>query len=235
MLNSDAKNVFNVLDVVSEVSRYPYVEHFMGALYDYHRPTFYHSVHVSVISVQIGQEYGLSPKRLRALAAGALLHDIGKTRIPLRILNKTAPLTDEEYRIMRMHSLYSYDMIHSVVSDVPPMVELTALMHHQYLDFSGYPSAGEVPPDIDFTRIPTEARIVSVADVYHAIISPRTYKDSLTGLYAIGELYLEVDRGKMDVRFVKILCDLVSEDRLILCLDSSFLFHNGIPSGHEKT
>lgn len=232
-MKRESNNVFEVLSIVSEVSRYPYVEYFMGNLYDYHRPTFFHSLHVAVISVQIGLVYGLSPNRLHHLAAGALLHDIGKIRIPLRILNKTEQLSDEEYDIMKRHPLYSYDMIHSIKCDISPIIELTALMHHQHVDFTGYPSPGEAPPGTDFTRLPTEARIVSVADVYHAIISPRAYKESLSGLYAIGELYRAVDRHHVDVRFVKILCDLVSENQLALCMDCSSLFHNGIPAGHD--
>jgi hypothetical protein len=107
-------------------------------------------------------------KRLRRLELAALLHDYGKLRIPAALLNKAGPLTPDEWGLVRMHPAMG-------AADAPvdeEFVETGAILwHHKRFDGTGYPD-GELAGD----RIPLEARITAVADVFDALCSPRSYR-----------------------------------------------------------
>ncbi|HPW41973.1 MAG TPA: HD-GYP domain-containing protein, partial [Bacillota bacterium] len=108
-------------------------------------------------------------EKLRELGMGAMLHDIGKTRIPHEILNKPESLTKEEFELVKKHTSYGYELLKR--SDVlSTYASYIALTHHERHDGEGYPLGlrGE--------EIHEFARIVSVADVFDAITSDRVYK-----------------------------------------------------------
>lgn len=207
-------NSFNTIDLVIQAYHRPFVRSLLTNLADYHMPTYIHSLHVALIAVQMGSEHGFSDTDLLDLASGALLHDIGKIEIPLSILDKDGPLTDEEFAVIKMHPLISYQLLNEQSVAHAHVIDLICLMHHLYLDDTGYPSGSEMPFGIDTSIIPAAARIVTISDIFGAIVSPRPYKYSLTNTYAMGELYKLGD--KVDAHFVKILDHLVAENRLLL-------------------
>jgi HD-GYP domain-containing protein (c-di-GMP phosphodiesterase class II) len=131
--------------------------------------TFSHSVNVCVLSLITGISMKYDEEKLRELGIGAMLHDVGKTRIPPEILNKPESLTEEEFNIVKKHTSYGYEMLKrsKVLSTYASYIALT---HHERYDGEGYPLGlrGE--------EIHEFARIVSVADVYDAITSDRIYK-----------------------------------------------------------
>ena len=132
--------------------------------------TFRHSVDVATISAIIGKKYGLSEKQLHELLLAGLLHDMGKSKIPNEILNKPGKLTDEEFAVMKTHSTIGYNILKEK-NEFSPDILLGVLMHHEKLNGAGYPMG------VKDDKIPTYARIISVADVYDALVTKRPYKE----------------------------------------------------------
>jgi putative two-component system response regulator len=102
------------------------------------------------------------------------MHDIGKIGIPDRILLKNGPLNDEEWSVMRMHTIFGGQILESSGIGFLRLGEVIALTHHEKWDGSGYPNG------ISGTSIPLAGRIVAVADVFDALMSKRPYKPALT-------------------------------------------------------
>lgn len=131
--------------------------------------TYRHNIAVGAISTLIGKWMGLDPKELMQLTTAALLHDAGKMLVPEEILNKPGKLTDEEYEIMKSHTVLGYNLLKETVG-LNERQALVALQHHERLDGSGYPYG------IKEDKIDLFSRIVMVADIYHAMTSPRVYR-----------------------------------------------------------
>lgn len=131
--------------------------------------TFKHSVDVATISMIVAKQQELSPEEVREIGVCGLLHDIGKTKIPNAILNKPGKLNDDEFAIMRQHSTYSYNMIKDR-AEFSPAVCLGVLQHHEKINGSGYPMG------VSAEKICPYAKILSVADIYDALVTERPYK-----------------------------------------------------------
>ncbi len=134
--------------------------------------TFEHSVNVCIISLVIGMGLGYTRPKLKDLGVGAILHDIGKLRIPAEILKKPSQLTVQEFEEIKKHSYYGYEILKknprlSMVSS------FIALGHHERFDGSGYPL------QLKGENIHQCARIVAVADVFDALSSDRVYRKKL--------------------------------------------------------
>lgn len=138
-----------------------------------------HCLRLQRLSYATGQELALESHRLHVLDYGAYLHDVGKIKIPLEILQKPAKLTDEEYRIIKNHPSYGYDMLaNTFMKEAGRIVE----QHHERLDGSGYPFA------LSQENILLEAYIVAVADTYDAMTTDRPYRKALDPQIAFDEL-----------------------------------------------
>jgi len=144
----------------------------MTTLRDYDEYTFTHSVNVCIFSVALGKKLGLGKHELYELGLGALMHDVGKVRMPLELINKAGPLTDEEHRTMQEHTteglLALFDM--RGFSELPLRPMLSVYEHHMKSDLSGYPRC--IRPR-DPTLFP---RIVAVADGFDAATTKRSYQ-----------------------------------------------------------
>ena len=134
--------------------------------------TFRHSVDVAALSMMIGRREGLSSDRIHELGTAGLFHDLGKTRIPNEILNKPGRLTPEEFEIMKKHSEYSYMMIKDN-PDISTDIALGVLQHHEKMNGTGYPNGvmgGLIHP---------YAKILTVADIFDALVTDRPYKKAM--------------------------------------------------------
>ena len=131
-----------------------------------------HTRRVALRAVQVGEELGLAPERLRVLAAGGLLHDMGKLSVPDAILKKPGPLDDREYELVKRHSEWGDELLARL--GFPPDVRRLVRDHHERLDGSGYPF-GAYGEQLDL-----ETRIIGACDVYDALISPRVYRGAWT-------------------------------------------------------
>lgn len=136
------------------------------------RETEGHSQRVAEMTMDLARALDVPPDQLVHLRRGALLHDIGKMGIPDAILHKAGPLTDEEWKIMRLHPVYAYDFLKEIpflrpAGDIPHL-------HHERWNGSGYPLG------LREEEIPLSARIFAVADVWDAMRSARPYRRGLS-------------------------------------------------------
>lgn len=205
-------NTFDIIDTILSTLQFPYVQSTMGQLLKYHPGTYLHSLHVASISIQLADVYGMTPQSIFSISAGALTHDIGKVRVPIEILNKNGTLSPSEKEIIQMHPLYSFYIINSL--GAPKTVSEICLLHHKYADLSGYPAS--LPDGFVYEKIPLGASIVTIADIFSAIVSPRSYKNNLSETYALSELYKMASRGLVEDELVKILELLIRENRLLI-------------------
>lgn len=134
--------------------------------------TYEHSVNVCVLSLVMGMSLKYSNDKLRDLGVGALLHDIGKLRIPEEILKKPSGLTVEEFEEVKKHTIYGYEILKGI-DGLSKLSAYIALGHHERFDGSGYPM------HLKGRDINQCARIVAVADVFDALSSDRVYRKKL--------------------------------------------------------
>ncbi|MDX2192973.1 MAG: HD domain-containing protein [Gemmatimonadales bacterium] len=144
----------------------------LTAIRDYDEYTFTHSVNVCIFSVALGKKLGLSKLQLYDLGMAALLHDMGKSRIPLEVLNKTGGLDEREWRLMQAHTWQGALALFQMrgFEDIPWRSILAAHEHHMKRDRSGYPRS------VRHRELGLFTRIVSVADGYDAATTRRAYQ-----------------------------------------------------------
>jgi len=164
-----------------------------------------HTRRVALLAVQIGERLGLPPSRLRSLATGGLLHDIGKLAVPDEILKKPGSLTDDEFGVIKRHPEWGHHLL-GELGDFAPDVRRLVLDHHERLDGSGYPRG------LTQAQLDLETRILAVCDVYDALISPRVYRDAWTQERALG-LLREGAGALFDARCVAALERVVEDAR----------------------
>lgn len=131
--------------------------------------TFVHTVNVGILSAALGEAIGMSEEQIFQLTVAALLHDVGKQRTPLEILNKTGKLEDIERRRMERHTVEGAAILLSR-RGVPDVAPIVAFEHHANLDGSGYPHLGRL------ARPHLASQIVHVADVFDALRTNRPYR-----------------------------------------------------------
>jgi len=171
----------------------------MSALDARDRETEGHSMRVSQLACLLGEKIGLDSDQLKALERGALLHDIGKIGISDTILHKPGKLTEDEWKIMRMHP----DIGARIVERIPFLQESMTVVryHHERWDGSGYPLG------IKGADIPIQARIFATVDVFDALTSKRSYRSKSTPDEAIQ--YLREQSGILfDADIVNVLSQL---------------------------
>jgi putative nucleotidyltransferase with HDIG domain len=163
-----------------------------------------HTRRVALRAVQLGEELGLSPARLRELATGGLVHDIGKLSVPNSILRKPGALTDDEFAIVQRHAEIGSRMLGDL--GFSKSVSRLVLDHHERLDGSGYPRGLTGP------MVSLEARILAVCDVYDALISTRVYREAFSHDEAVAILAAEGGE-KLDRRCVAALIGILAGER----------------------
>lgn len=132
------------------------------------RETEGHTLRVTGLSVKLARRMGISEGELIFIRRGALLHDIGKLGVPDSILHKASTLTDEEWKIMRQHPQFAYDMLYPI-EYLRPALDIP-FCHHEKWDGTGYPRG------LSGEQIPLAARIFAVVDVWDAVTSDRPYR-----------------------------------------------------------
>jgi putative nucleotidyltransferase with HDIG domain len=139
------------------------------AVKQYENLTYCHSVNVAVLSLLLGKHVGLDDATLTTLVEAALLHDVGKTQIPLEIVKKAGALDKQERKLIEAHTTLGAEIL--VQSEgLHPLTPTIALEHHRGVKGTGYPDLGNAIPH-------PMSQIVSVADIYEAITGARSYQD----------------------------------------------------------
>lgn len=138
-------------------------------MYDYDACTYTHTKNVTLLALLAAIEMQYSVDDLRNIALGAILHDIGKLKVPLSILDKPGRLTPKEFAVVQKHPRIGYDMI-ADAGPVSSAVKQIVLQHHENFDGSGYPMC------LDRYHGYRHARLVHICDVYEAMCAKRPYK-----------------------------------------------------------
>lgn len=151
------------------------------------RETEGHSSRVTRLAVRLGERLGYSPDQLKILERGALLHDIGKIGISDTILHKPGPLTEDEWKIMKLHP----DIGAKIVNGIPFLEDTITVIrfHQERWDGTGYPKG------LSGTEIPELARLFAVVDTFDALTSKRPYREKISQEEAL--VYLREEAGKL--------------------------------------
>ena len=157
-LVNEAKSGFHLFDMLHNMRNYD-------------DPTYSHSVNVALICNVFGKWLGMPDRDVQTLTLAGLLHDVGKLRIPETVIGKPASLTDDEYELVKTHTIEGFNILKQY--DFDDKVKNAALMHHERCDGSGYPMG------LLGNRIDSFAKIVAIADVYDAMTSARVYRGPL--------------------------------------------------------
>jgi putative nucleotidyltransferase with HDIG domain len=164
-----------------------------------------HCQRVAFFACVLADSAGMDSRSLFWFRLGALLHDIGKIIVPTEVLNKASGLTDEEWAIMKRHPEAGLELVSDI--DFPGDVRAIIRNHHERWDGNGYPDrlAGE--------EIPFAARILCVADVYDALTTARSYRDSLSHARAADEM--RAQQGQFDPHLLETFLDWAGENATV--------------------
>lgn len=176
--------------------------------------TFKHSVDVATMAMIIARKSGLSNKDIYQIGVSGLLHDVGKSHIPNEILNKAGKLTEEEFTVMKNHTIYGYNILKEK-SEISNEIIAGVLQHHEKINGRGYPLklAGK--------QITSYARVLSVADIYDALVTERPYKKGFSAHDALEMIMAMTD--ELDVDFMRSFLDTV----ILYPVDTSVTLSNG--------
>jgi putative nucleotidyltransferase with HDIG domain len=143
----------------------------LTTLKNYDNYTFTHMVNVSILTMGQARTLGVDGPLLREFGLAALMHDIGKVRTPLEVLNKPDKLNDEEFAIMKRHVVDGAEILRAT-PDIPTLAPVVAFEHHLRLDGTGYPAG------VQRTGLNLGTMLCSISDVYDAMRSQRAYQQA---------------------------------------------------------
>lgn len=174
-----------------------------------------HNYRVSRYTLMIMQL--IDPKRINsALRLASGFHDVGKAKLDPAILSKPGKLTDAEYEHVKLHSVYSWELLRK---HLPEQIANIARWHHEKLDGSGYPD------HLRGDSIPLESRVIAVADIFDALTTSRCYRGAFTFEKALNIIQEDVEHGKLDGQVFDALRQLVQRGTLREGVDN--LLQNG--------
>jgi putative nucleotidyltransferase with HDIG domain len=139
----------------------------------YHEGTFQHCLLVTGVAVAFALEIGFTNQDVKRLGMAATLHDIGKARIPLSILDKPGQLDPGEQEIMRSHPAIGYELLKGLPGVTPEILD-GVKHHHEYLDGSGYPDG------LTAVQISDLVRLLTISDIFAALIESRPYRPQMS-------------------------------------------------------
>ena len=164
-----------------------------------------HALRVTAFAISLARELKMSKKRIENLEIAAILHDLGKLAVNEKILYKRGRLGEVEFKEVKHHPHHGAMMVHPIyfLREIIPIME----HHHENYDGSGYPLG------LKGEKIPLEARILSIADIYEALTANRPYRNALTKKQAIAIMAKEKGR-KLDTKLTDVFLKMVEEGRL---------------------
>jgi putative nucleotidyltransferase with HDIG domain len=192
---SEMSNTIN--SIIDDILENPDVQislNDIGASDEY---TFSHSVSTTVYSLLIANRLGYSRPMMEKLAAGALLHDMGKVLLDSKIVNKADKLEPEEFEHIKLHTTLGYEALKKCVN-LTELSRIISLYHHERMDGTGYPTGAKAGELHEFTRI------VALADVYDALVSDRCYRKKWSSNQAVNYL-IEHAESQFDTKLVSVL------------------------------
>jgi len=164
--------------------------------------TYKHSLKVAGLSVQLLKNSRFLANEIIVYYAG-LFHDIGKSLMPLEILNKEAPLTRDEFNLIKDHAKQGFRILQEY--QFPSEILFAALLHHEKYDGSGYPVG------FSGSEIPVIARIISICDTFDALTSDRPYRQAYTVPEALN--ILKKTKEQFDPQLIEIFIAMIEKNR----------------------
>ena len=158
-----------IVDVIEQKG----LSQWLDVIRSYHSQTYQHCLTVTALAVAFGKHLGFSRTDTEKMATAGLLHDIGKARVPIDILEKRSPLNEAEIAVMQSHPEIGHYLLHDTPGLDSEMLDMV-LHHHEYLDASGYPHA------LQGSEISDLVRIITIADVFSALIE-RALQGAIVG------------------------------------------------------
>jgi putative nucleotidyltransferase with HDIG domain len=200
--NIDLQQMFSITDDIMGTLRCKNdILTFIGFIKESDEHTFHHCVNVSLLSNLFGRWLAMPQNELVELTTAGMLHDIGKTKIPNEILNKSGKLTDEEFAVIKKHPVLGYRILQN--QDIPETVKLAALMHHEKLDGSGYPMG------VKDERIGKIAKIIAICDIYDAMTANRVYRGKICPFEVI-KMFESKVYGELDTQYLLIFLNNIA-------------------------
>lgn len=179
----DGEAVTGMVDgMVASIFRNPDALVNLSRLKSFDEYTYHHSLNVAVLSIALGRSLGLVRDELRRLGIGAILHDVGKMRVPQEILNKPGKFTAEEFSVMKTHTFRGAKLLLES-EEMEKECSAVALNHHERYSGNGYPRG------IAGMAIGKPGLISAIADVYDAMTTRRVYDPGTTPQEALGRLF----------------------------------------------
>ena len=171
------------------------IEDWLASIRAHHAGTYQHCLIVTGLATAFGQSLKLAASDLGKLTVAALLHDIGKAKIDLAILDKNGPLTPAEREIIQMHPVWGADHLeaHGTVAED---IRIGVRHHHELLDGSGYPDG------LRGDRITDLTRLLTIVDIFGALVEHRSYKPPMSGETAYGIVRKMAEEGKVEKALV---------------------------------
>ncbi|MDH5659609.1 MAG: HD-GYP domain-containing protein [Gammaproteobacteria bacterium] len=191
-----------VAEIANSIARSPHALLWLTNMKERDEYTSIHCMNVCVMAVSFGRSLGMDKAELEVLGLGGLLHDLGKMRVPLEILNKPSKLTFDEFEVMKTHPMEGYNMLKAQGGDLPSDVLDIVKHHHERRNGKGYPS------QLNGDEISNMTRIIAIVDVYDAITSDRCYHDAISPYDALKNMYEWVKEDfdkEMIEQFIKCL------------------------------
>lgn len=201
--------------VTNDVNESNVVIKYLAEIKDFDEYTYTHCVNVSFYSMLIARWISLPEDRTEDVVQAALLHDIGKSKIPNEIINKKGKLTEAEFEVMKKHSQYGYEMIKDM-DEFSEDVKRAVLCHHERVDGSGYPQG------LGADAIGLYSKIVSIADVYDAMTQNRVYKKKVSP-FEVFQMFNTIGISTFDIGLLKIFMKNIST----LYIGTNVLLSNG--------
>jgi HD-GYP domain-containing protein (c-di-GMP phosphodiesterase class II) len=171
-------------------------EKWLNTVREHHESTFQHCLLVTGVAATYATRNGLTSQLATALVNAALVHDVGKANVPRQILDKPGKLTDSEFAVIRRHPRAGYDYLKSHAG-LPESVLDAVLHHHEALDGSGYPDS------LAGKQVAPLTRILTVCDIFAAIVEARSYKSAQPPSSAIMSLVDMALRSRVDYEAVR--------------------------------
>jgi putative nucleotidyltransferase with HDIG domain len=198
-LESVARSGDQVIDAVAEIG----LAKWLDTVRSYHESTFQHCLIVTGVLTAFGHKNGMRRADVLTLTMAGLLHDVGKAQVPVAILDKPGKLTDEEFAVIKRHPVIGFDYLR-VQNGIAAETLKAVRHHHEYLDGSGYPDGLAAQQIDDLTRI------VTICDVYGALLERRSYKGPKSPSVALDVLTGMAKDKKLEYDLVKALRYCVS-------------------------
>lgn len=185
----------------SKSELFTYLHHLRGS----DNITYTHSLNVSLLANIFANWLNLPPEQIEAITLCGLLHDLGKLKINTDILNKPGRLTRDEFEHIKRHSQIGYELIKS--ENLPLEVKMGILLHHEKIDGSGYPLG------LKGDKIPDFAKIITIADIYDAMTSTRSYHEKYCPFKVI-QMFEQESYGLLDTHFLFVFLENIAHNYL---------------------